>query len=265
MVHRPIGIFDSGVGGLTVMAAVRKVLPNESLLYLGDTARVPYGSKSAETILRYTEEALTFLAQKNVKAIVIACNSASAHALPYLRSKFHFPIIGVIEAGVSEALRATQNKKIGVIGTTATISSEVYPKELKRRDGKTEITGIACPLFVPLVEEGWCDHSVTHEIAEHYLAPLKRAAVDTLILGCTHYPLLKRIIGKIVGEKIKLIDSGFAVAQNLKEVLLRQNLLESAPSAVLHQLYVTDLPGRFETMARQFLEEPLPPVKRIGL
>ncbi|MBI4125416.1 MAG: glutamate racemase [Deltaproteobacteria bacterium] len=262
MSNQPIGIFDSGVGGLTVMAAVRKALPNESIIYLGDTARVPYGTKSAETILRYTEECLAFLAGKNVKAIVIACNSASAHALPYLQHKFHLPLLGVIEAGVEAALRVSRNKKIGVIGTAATINSDVYAKELKRRDETAAVTGLACPLFVPLVEEGWLDHPVAFEIAQHYLKPLAGGGIDTLILGCTHYPLLKNVIQKVVGDDVDLIDSAESVAAALQKILTEKKMPAGGQKPFC-QLTVTDQTPSFEKLARRFLGEEVPAVKRI--
>lgn len=265
MINKPIGIFDSGVGGLTVMAAVTKALPGESLIYLGDTARVPYGTKSAETILRYTEECLSFLAQQRVKAIVIACNSASAHALPYLQHKFHFPLLGVVEAGVQAALRKTKTKKIGVIGTPATITSDVYTKELKRRDETVTVCGAACPLFVPLVEEGWLDHPVTVETAKHYLALLGPHGIDTLILGCTHYPLLKAVIQTVVGKKIALIDSAEAVAGLLQKILAEKNLLAVGTPTPGARLYVTDQTPAFAQLARAFLGEAVPPVKKVVL
>lgn len=265
MSAKPIGIFDSGVGGLTVMAAIRQVLPNESLIYLGDTARLPYGNKSAETILRYTEECLTFLAGGEVKAIVIACNSASAHALPYLKHRFPFPVLGVIEAGVNEAMQKTKNKNIAVIGTLATIVSEVYAKGLKRLDEKITVTSLACPLFVPLVEEGWLDHEVTIQVAKHYLAPLASDTIDTIILGCTHYPLLKNVFQNILGEGVELIDSAEAVAHVLKEVLTEGKLLNDNRAKSGDQLYVTDFTPSFEKLARQFLGEGLPTVRRVTL
>lgn len=262
---KPIGIFDSGVGGLTVLAAIRRLLPAEALVYLGDTARVPYGNKSAETILRYTEECLAFLAKKGVKAIVIACNTASAHALPYLTHRFHLPLLGVIEPGAAAALQQTRNKHIGVIGTHATINSDVYAKALKARDETTTITSLACPLFVPLVEEDWLEHEVTLRIAQHYLESLSRDGMDTLILGCTHYPLLKKIIARVVGEGVALIDSAEAVAATLKEMLGEKKLLATTTQKSPLQIYVTDLPARFEITARRFLDEAIPVVKRITL
>lgn len=257
----PIGIFDSGVGGLTVLAAIRRLLPNESLIYLGDTARVPYGNKSAETILRYSEECCAFLAAKNVKAIVIACNTASAHALPYLTHKFHFPILGVVEPGVEEALRASKTRHIGVIGTDATIRSEIYAKELKKRDATVTVSSQACPLFVPLVEEDWCDNEVTRAVAQKYLASFESNNIDALILGCTHYPLLKKVIGELLGPQVSLIDSAEAVAKLLRREMKVHGTFKSSEV----QLYVTDLSNRFETIARRFLQENLPMIKRITI
>ncbi|OGQ04343.1 MAG: glutamate racemase [Deltaproteobacteria bacterium RIFCSPLOWO2_01_44_7] len=265
MSSKPIGIFDSGVGGLTVMAAIRRLLPQESLVYLGDTARVPYGIKSADTILRYTEECCTFLAKRDVKAIVVACNTASAHAFPYLTHKFHIPLMGVIQPGVKHALEISRNKHIGVIGTQATISSDIYAKELKKLDKNTVVTSLACPLFVPLVEEDWLENEVTEAVAKRYLTTFRQDGVDTLILGCTHYPLLKPVIRQVVGEKIELVDSAEAVANALKDLLTKQSLLKTDDEEVVTQLYVTDLPGRFENIAKRFLGESVPTVKRVTL
>lgn len=265
MSEKPIGIFDSGVGGLTVMAAIKRHLPRESLVYLGDTARVPYGTKSADTILRYTGECCDFLAGKGVKAIVVACNSASAHAFPYLGNQFHFPILGVIESGVQAALEATKNRHIGVIGTEATIESNVYAKELKKREERTTVTSLACPLFVSLVEVGWIDHDVTRQVAEHYLESLTQDGLDTLILGCTHYPLLKNLISQVLGPKVVLIDSAEMVAKKLKALLKTEGLENPSPEISKHHLYVTDLPRNFETVARRFLGEDIPSVKRVSL
>ncbi|OGQ48217.1 MAG: glutamate racemase [Deltaproteobacteria bacterium RIFCSPLOWO2_02_FULL_46_8] len=266
MSSKPIGIFDSGVGGLTVMAAIKKLLPNESLIYFGDTARVPYGNRCADTILKYTEECTSFLAEKGVKAIVIACNTASAHVFPYLQHKFHFPLLGVIEPGVEAALNASQSGKIGVIGTRATIASDVYAKQLKKRDASAKTVSIACPLFVPLVEEDWLENEVTQAVAKHYLSELAQGNVDTVVLGCTHYPLLKNVIGKILGSKVTLIDSAEAVALSLKNLLKEKNLLaplEESHQKKKHQIYVTDLSDRFETIVKRFLKEDIPSVGRV--
>lgn len=265
MSSKPVGVFDSGVGGLTVMAAIQKLLPDESLIYLGDTARVPYGNKSADTILRYTEECCAFLVKRDVKAIVVACNTASAHAFPYLQHQFHLPLLGVIEPGVKKALAASRNKHVGVIGTIATISSDVYAKALKHLEPQATITSLACPLFVPLVEENWLEDEVTDTVAKRYLANLKGDGVDTVILGCTHYPLLAPIIAKILGEEVRLVDSAEATAQALKELLQKQGLLKKEKNKSVVQLYVTDLPGRFEVLAKRFLGGAVPTIKRVSL
>ena len=265
MSSKPIGIFDSGVGGLTVLAAIRRILPNESLIYLGDTARVPYGNKSAETILRYSEECCTFLSEKGVKAIVVACNTASAHALPYLLHRFHFPMMGVVEPGVEAALRASRNGHIGVIGTHATIQSGVYTKELKKKDAGVKVTGVACPLFVPLVEEDWCDNEVAELVVKKYLDGLPSREMDALILGCTHYPLLKKKIAKVLGNAIALIDSADAVAAALGKHLKSGNLLGDADAKGGCEIFVTDLTPRFESIAKRFLQDAVPMIKKVDL
>lgn len=262
---KPIGIFDSGVGGLTVMAAIRRELPQESLLYLGDTARVPYGNRSADTILRYTEECCTFLAQKEVKAIVIACNTASAHVFPYLQHRFHFPLLGVIEPGVKTALEKSRGKNIGVIGTRATIESGIYEKELKHLAPEARVKSVACPLFVPLIEEDWLEKEVTQAVAEEYLSDFATSDVDIIILGCTHYPLLKKVVAKVLGEKISLVDSAEALAQSLKNLLKERNLLVAKGALPSTKIYVTDLNPRFETVAKRFLGETLSSIQRVTL
>lgn len=251
MSEKPIGIFDSGVGGLTVLKALREALPRESFVYLGDTARLPYGNKSASTILRYTEECCTFLAGQNVKAIVIACNSASAQAFPYITHRFHFPVLGVVEAGVEAAMKATRNKKIGVIGTKATIASEIYSRELKKRDGDVKVTSIATPLFVSLVEEGLTAGPIAEKIAAHYLRPLPE--MDTLILGCTHYPLLKETIQKTVGSQISLVDSAESMAVKLVSVLKEKALLYEGEKESSLVCYSSDMPQSFGALATQIL------------
>lgn len=265
MSTQPIGIFDSGVGGLTVMAAIRELLPNESIVYLGDTARVPYGCKSAETILLYTEECCVFLAGKQVKAIVVACNSASANAFPFITTRFHFPVMGVVEAGLQAALEKSGVKHIGVIGTEATIESEIYAKELRAAKPDIRVTSVSCPLFVSLAEVGWANHAVTRQVAEEYLKPLQEGGVDTLILGCTHYPLLKKVIGKVMGEKVTLIDSAEAVAAMLKKELEKKKLRNPLEKKGSVQLFVTDLPRNFGQVAKAFLGDPLPAAKKISL
>lgn len=260
--NRPIGIFDSGVGGLTVFAEIRKKLPNESLIYFGDTARVPYGNKSAETVIRYSLENASFLVERDVKAIVVACNTASALALPALASKFNLPILGVVVPGAEAAIKATKNRKIGVIGTQATVSSEAYGRALRQIDGEVKIVSQACPLFVPLVEEGWVDNEVARTAAVRYLSGIKEEGIDVLILGCTHYPLLKSLIREIVGPHITLVDSAEATADSLKMMLEKDNLKRRS-GELRHQIYVTDLPARFESIARRFLGEDAPQIRHV--
>lgn len=263
--ERVIGIFDSGIGGLTVFSEIRKKLPNESLMYLGDTARVPYGTKSAETVIKYSVQNAHFLLQRGIKALVVACNTSSAYSLPFLRKEVDVPVIGVIEPGVRAALAASRSKHIGVIGTQATIASNAYARILKETDPSTRIVSQSCPLFVPLVEEGWLEGMVTEAVARTYLESFSHEDIDTLILGCTHYPLLKHVIQKVVGDKVTLIDSAEAVAEEVKNELAKASLLRDRPSKISHQLYVTDLPARFESVAMNFLGKNIPPVKRVEL
>ncbi len=263
--NRPIGIFDSGIGGLTVFAEIRKSLPQESLIYLGDTARVPYGSKTAETVIRYSLENVDFLRERNVKAIVVACNTASALALPTLAQQCEMPIIGVVEPGAKSALIATKKNKLGVIGTQATISSEAYSKALRESNAQVKVVSQACPLFVSLVEEGWVDNEVAELVAQQYLLGIKTEGIDVLILGCTHYPVLKSVISKVVGSGIQLIDSAQATAQALAEMLKKNKLEAAGDLKPEHQIYVTDLPSRFELIASKFLGNDLPQVRHISI
>ena len=260
--NKPIGIFDSGIGGLTVLHAIGELLPDEDLVYLGDTARVPYGTKSSETVQRYSLENTRFLLSKGVKAVVVACNSASATSIPKLREVVSSPILGVIEPGVEEAMRQTTTGKIGVIGTNATIGSGRYEKLLFDHGAK-EVLGNACPLFVPLAEEGWIDNKVAEDIARIYLKPFMNGEVDTLILGCTHYPLLEKIISKVCGPDIRLINSAMSVAQKLKTSLedlgLQKEKSGSAGSRGIRKYYVTDSPKRAEEVGGRFLNEDIAP------
>lgn len=265
MNNKAIGIFDSGIGGLTVFKAIRQALPDESLIYLGDTARVPYGTKSSETIVRYSLENSDFLYKRGVKAIVVACNTSSAYAIPAISDQNGVPVIGVIEPGVNAAVKATKNGNIGVIGTASTINSNRYASGLKKRDKKLKVVSLSCPLFVPLVEEGWTEGEITEKIAERYLSTMKMEEIDTLILGCTHYPLLKNVIQKFMGDGITLVDSAEALAHDLSQLLRERYLLRNSDDRSEYHLYVTDLPGRFEVVAQRFLGGDLPPVKRIEL
>ncbi len=250
-----VGVFDSGIGGLTVVKELLGLLPEEPIVYLGDTARVPYGNKSRETVVKFSTENVLFLLHHGVKMIVVACHTSSSFALPFLERHFKHPILGVIEPGVEAALRATRSGKIGVIGTNATIASYAYPAAVSHRDPKVKVTQAACPLFVPLAEEGWLADPVSRQVARRYLAPLKEAKIDTLILGCTHYPLLKGIIAEVMGPHVTLIDSARQVALTAREVLKSSGLLHRVADGghCLRRFFVTDEPGHFEKLSRRFL------------
>lgn len=220
---RPIGVFDSGIGGLTVLKEIIKLLPEEDTIYLGDTAHLPYGTKSEETVIRYSLDNTRFLLQHDIKLLVVACNTASAVSLPALRKEFSLPIIGVIDAGARAAVKATKNRRVGIIGTETTIRSSAYTKAMKAIDPDIETIGRPCPLFVPLVEEGWTDDAIAVMVAERYLHPLQEEGIDTLVLGCTHYPLLKNAIHKVMGDGVRLIDSAEETALEVKQILAGEN------------------------------------------
>lgn len=250
----PLGVFDSGLGGLTVVRAIAHTLPGEAMVYFGDTARLPYGNKSPRTVRRLSLEALKFLEHFEIKAFVVACNSASALALDVLTDAATVPVLGVVEAGAQQAATRTRNRRVGVIGTRATIASRCYPAALERLGAGFQVTSAACPLFVSLVEEGWVEHDVTRRVAAEYLEPVRQAGVDTLILGCTHYPLLKTVIKDVMGNDVILIDSGEALAANLEEQLAAQGLL--APDRkVEHRFFVSEQPDRFHIEGQRFLGE----------
>ena len=254
--NAPIGVFDSGVGGMTVAREIMRQMPEEKIVYFGDTARVPYGSKSKNTILKYSRQIVRFLMTKNVKAIVIACNTASAFALVEISKEIDIPIIGVIKPGAKVAADATHNGKIGVIGTEGTIRSGLYTKILKQFDENLEIIGKACPLFCPLVEEGMWHDSVTDEIARRYLEQLKKEEVDTLILGCTHYPLIRSTIRNIMGEGIQLVNPAYETAVSLRRILEWKDLATEEHGNVKSQqydFYVSDDPEKFQQFANSIL------------
>jgi glutamate racemase len=250
----PIGIFDSGIGGLTVVRQIHRVLPHEDLVYLGDTARVPYGTKSPGTVVRFACEDTQFLMQQNVKAVVVACNTVSAWALPALEKRFAVPVFGVIVPGAAMALSHSRNRRIGVIGTAATVRSQAYEKAILAHDDGARVFSRSCPLLVPLVEEGRTNDAVTRLVLEEYLAPLLRAEVDTLVLGCTHYPLLKRAIQKVAGARVRLVDSAEACADYVHEQLAARELLSRKRRRQgMIQPFVTDEVERFGEMAGRFL------------
>jgi glutamate racemase len=251
----PIGVFDSGVGGLTVVRQLRRVLPREDVVYLGDTARVPYGTKSPATVVRFASEDTHFLVQQNVKAVVVACNTASAWALPTLEREFALPVFGVILPGALAALGATRNHRIGVIGTSATVRSQAYDKAILARDPAARIFARACPLLVPLVEEGRLGDKITRMVLREYLRPLLREKIDTLVLGCTHYPLLKETIRRVAGAKVALVDSAESCADYVREQLQALNLIsKKRRRAGTIQPFVTDEVERFDDLARRFLD-----------
>lgn len=255
----PIGIFDSGVGGLTVWQAVRRRLPGENLIYLGDTARVPYGTKSRATVERYAVEDAAFLVDKGVKLIVVACNTASAMGRERLRQEFATLLLTVLGPGARAAARATRNGRVGVIATEATVESGAYERGIREACGEreVEIFSRACPLFVPLAEEGEIDSEITRQVAEKYLLPLREQGIDTLVLGCTHYPLLKPVIAEIMGEQVTLVDSAEAVAIEVEMLLREKAWLNTQDAQGTSQFYVTDAAQRFHRIAARFLGEPL--------
>ncbi len=262
---RPIGIFDSGFGGLTAVKEIIRALPDEQIVYFGDTARVPYGPKSRETVIRFSIENILFLLKYKVKLIVIACNTASSVALPIVEENFKVPIIGVISPGVCEAVRVTKSKNIGVIGTRTTINSKTYEKMIKQKSPGAKVYSVECPLFVPLVEEGWTNTRITKLIAREYLLPLKRKKIDTIVLGCTHYPLLKPVIQEVLGRGVTLVDSARQVAQQAKEIIIQQKML--APKKKVGnrlQFYVSDEPDNFARLGKRFLGFALKNVRKVS-
>jgi glutamate racemase len=250
---RPIGVFDSGIGGLTVVSALRSVLPNESIFYLGDTARVPYGGKSPSTVQRYSREMASLLLEGSAKTIVIACNTASALALPVLASELPVSVTGVINPGAAAAAAATRNGHIGVIGTRATIKSGAYERAIQKLNPNARVTARACPLLVPLIEEGWLESEVTDKVVMQYLRPLLDADIDTLVLGCTHYPLLRPAIHRLLGEDVTLVDSAENCAHAIRELLARENLNAAAGSTGKLQVALTDPPDAFLDVAHEAL------------
>jgi len=263
MDRRPIGIFDSGVGGLTVVDKIFRLLPNEKIIYFGDTARVPYGNKSKETITRFSREIVKFLLGFKVKLIIVACNTASSLSLDTLKRSFSVPIIGVIKPGVKEALSVTRTGRIGVIGTEATISSNTYKKEIMSARKNAFVIQKSSPLFVPLVENRWLNGDITQRVANKYLSSMMGKKIDTLILGCTHYPLLKNTIQKTVGKRITLVDSSMAVAKHTRELLKKRELFTNAKKAK-SKFFASDNTKSFASLAKVFLKKKID-VKKVVL
>ncbi|UCF70291.1 MAG: glutamate racemase [candidate division WOR-3 bacterium] len=263
MKHNPIGVFDSGIGGLTVVKAVKKMLPREDIIYLGDTARLPYGTKSVDAIIQFSIEDTQFLVDRGAKYIVIACYSSASVALDVIRKEFSVPVIGVIQPGVRKAMEVARTGKIGVIGTSLTIYSGAYEKAFKELGARAEILGRACPLFVPLVEEGWVDHAVSRMVAQDYLEPLKKDGIDTLLLGCTHYPLLMKVIRDILGD-INYVDASTEVGVELAQNLRRLGL-QNPDGMGSTSIYLTDLSMNFKEIGERFLGEPMKNFSRVSL
>jgi len=261
MDNRPIGVFDSGVGGLTVAREIQRILPGEEIIYFGDTARVPYGTKSKETVTRFSKENIGFLLKFRVKLIVVACNTASSLSLPALSRSFKIPIVGVIKPGVRKAIEITNGSMVGVIGTRATILSGAYAASLRKADPALKIISKPCPLFVPLVEEGWLNNKVTSRIIGEYLDDFKKAGIKTVILGCTHYPLLKPAIKKFMGRDVKLIDSAHETARMVKEILGERGLLSNRKRTSHHRYFVTDEPSVFKKVGERFLKNRIKSIK----
>ena len=253
----PVGVFDSGIGGLTVAHEIIRQLPHERLIYFGDTARVPYGPKSPDTVRRYSREIASYLQGEGVKAIVVACNTATAHALPMLRQELPLPVIGVVEPGARAAMRATRGGHVGVIGTAGTIKSGAYERAIRDIDPDVRISARACPLFVPLIEEGWIDSEATRLVAREYLEPLAEAGVDTLVLGCTHYPLLKPLIAEVMGPDVRLIDSAAETAAEAARVLAERGLESPDAGKGTHRFVASDDPLQFLQLGQRFLGDAI--------
>ncbi len=266
--NAPIGVFDSGVGGLTVAREIMRQIPNEKIVYFGDTARVPYGSKSKETVTRYSRQIVRFLQTQQVKAIVVACNTASAYALDEIEKEVDIPMIGVVKPGAKVAAETTVNGKIGVIGTEGTIGSNIYPRYIKEINPKVSVVGKACPLFTPLVEEGLLQDPVTDEIAKRYLAELIDIGIDTLILGCTHYPLIRSTLGRIVGEKVNLVNPAYETARELKELLVAENMLNDEETKLgdnKYRFFVSDGAEKFKHFANSIIKYGILSAKTIHI
>jgi glutamate racemase len=261
----PIGVFDSGVGGLTVVRALMERLPFENITYFGDTARVPYGVKSVETITGYAEQITEFLLKQKVKLLIVACNTIAAVADEPVRMMSPVPVLDVIDAGAHQAAAETKSGKVGVIGTPATINSNAYARAIHRYDPQVRIYSQACPLFVPLVEEGWLDHPVTHLTAQEYLKPVLSEHIDTLVLGCTHYPLLKPLFEQLIGPGIRLIDSAEAIAAITADLLVQEKLVNPSRIRPEYRFFVTDVPYRFQTIGERFLGRTLSNIDVIKL
>ena len=257
MDNRPIGIFDSGLGGLTVVKECMDILPNENIMYFGDVARIPYGTRSEETVRRYSLQCTRFLLSKNIKMLIIGCNTASARSLEIIRNTVDIPVIGVIRPGARAAVRATRNSKIGVIGTISTIGSGAYEKEIKNISPEADVVSGACSLFVPIVEEGWADTEVARAATDKYLAPIKAHGIDTLILGCTHYPLLRKTITGYMGEGVTLVNPAYETVMEAKALLEQKDMLAKGGNNPHYEYYTSDFSPKFVQICSEFLHSDI--------
>ncbi|NLD45820.1 MAG: glutamate racemase [Clostridiaceae bacterium] len=265
MDNRPIGVFDSGLGGLTVLNEIDNILPAESIVYFGDSGRAPYGTKSKETVIKYTFQDIRFLLNQDIKMIVIACNTASACSLELVKHSFDIPVVEVVQPGAATAVKETRNKRVGVIGTLATVSSGVYEKAITRLDPSIEIFSKACPMFVPLAEEGWWNNDIAFMIAQEYLEPLKEVGIDTLVLGCTHYPLLQNTISKVMGDGVKLVSSALEVAKVVKEVVDQNNLERDERVNPVYRYYTSDSVDKFESLGNSILAKKIHSAEKVDI
>lgn len=265
MDKRPIGVFDSGIGGLTVVKEIMKVLPDEDIIYFGDTARVPYGSKSKETVIKFTFQCIRFLLEKGVKAIVIACNTASAASLDVVQQSFDLPIVGVVEPGAVTACKMTKSKKIGIIGTEATVSSGAYERAIYNIDNSVKMMLKACPLFVPIAEEGWQDTDIAKLTAERYLGDFRNSDIDALVMACTHYPLLEKTIAEVVGKDIRLVNPAYETAKVLEKMINSNGLKNERPHKAEYKYYASDNPVKFKKVGENFLSKPIGWVEKVDI
>lgn len=263
MDNRPIGVFDSGIGGLTVLKEIMEQLPGEDIIYFGDTARIPYGTRSKETVIKYVIESFNFLMTKDIKAIVIACNTASALAMEEAKKRFDLPIIGVVEPGAKAAINCTKNNSIGIIGTEGTINSNSYQREIRKLLPMAEIIGVSCPLFVPIVEEGWENSDVAYVATQKYLLELKEHNIDTLVLGCTHYPALRYTIGKVLGDKVTLVNPAYETARLTKNILKEKGLLNEKIDGGIYKYYVSDAPDKFQRIGGNIIRKEIGTVEKV--
>ena len=257
MKNRPIGVFDSGLGGLTTVREIRRIMPGEDIIYFGDTGRVPYGSRSRETIIRYTKDDIDFLLKYDIKLIIAACGTASSVALPHLKDKYSVNIMGVLESAARKAVEVTKNGRIGVIGTSGTIKSGKYAEIINQLSPEMQVFSNACPMFVPLVENGYSESTAAQLIAKDYLTPLKNENVDTLILGCTHYPLLEKVISGIMGDEVTLLSPGALAAADARDYLMRENLLSERTDGGKSEFFVSDSVESFTSLGGTFLGSPI--------